>query len=254
MVDAFNAMAKQLDQYEISNLAKILFEKKRIETIVNQMDDAVFGLDANGKILFINGAAEMLFHLRADEIVGKYAPDIALYNDLLRTILQKNNTAPLKIIADNKEHFFSADTRLVEKEGEPLSEVFTLRDITSFKELDISNTNLLATISHELKTPISSIKMSAKLLNDERVGSLNGEQQELMQSINSDTERLLRLTGELLNVTQLETGNIQIRLALINNHYSASSSRRCTNAATEESSASGCSVSRKSNFNNGRCR
>ena len=212
MVNAFNAMAKQLDQYESSSLAKILFEKKRIETIINQMDDAVFGLDAAGKILFMNGAAEGLFHLNADDIVGKYAPDIALYNDLLRAVLQKNNTAPLKIISNGKEHFFSSESRLVEKEGEPLGEVFTLSDITSFKELDISKTNFLATISHELKTPISSIKMSAKLLNDARVGSLNPEQQELMQSINGDTERLLRITSELLNMTQLETGNIQMRL------------------------------------------
>ena len=127
-------------------------------------------------------------------------------------MLQKNNTAPLKIVSDKKEHFFSSESRFVEKDGEPLGEVFTLSDITSFKELDISKTNLLATISHELKTPISSIKMSAKLLNDARVGSLNPEQQELMQSINSDTERLLRITSELLNMTQLETGNIQMRL------------------------------------------
>lgn len=216
MVNAFNTMAQRLDEYERSSLSKILFEKKRIETIINQMDDAVFGLDAAGKMLFINGAAEGLFHLKADEIVGKYAPDIALHNDLLRSVLQKNSTSPLKIVTDSKEHFFTADSRIVEKDGDPLGEVFTLSDITSFKELDISKTNLLATISHELKTPISSIKMSAKLLNDTRVGALNTEQQELMQSINSDTERLLRLTGELLNVTQLETGNIQIRLAETN--------------------------------------
>jgi len=213
MVSAFNMMAQKLDQYESSSLSKLLFEKKRIETIINQMEDAVLGLDANGKILFINSAAEALFHLTSDAIVGKYAPDIALHNDLLRTVLQKDATAPLKIIADGKEHFFSSDARMVHKDGEFLGEVLTLSDITSFKELDISKTNLLATISHELKTPISSIKMSAKLLNDTRVGSLNAEQQELMQSINSDTERLLRLTGELLNMTQIETGNIQIKMA-----------------------------------------
>lgn len=212
MVSAFNAMAKKLDQFERSNLAKILFEKKRIETIINQMDDAVFGLDAEGKFLFINGAAEGIFNLKADDIVGKIAADVARQNDLLKAVLGKNNTTPLKIISEKREHFFSSEFREVRKDGDPLGEVFTLSDITFFKELDISKTNLLATISHELKTPISAIKLSAKLLNDTRVGSLNKEQQELMKSINGDTERLLRLSSELLNMTQLETGNIQIRM------------------------------------------
>ena len=73
-----------------------------------------------------------------------------------------------------------------------LAMVLTMRDITSFKELDISKTNLLATISHELpKTPISSIKMSTKLLNDNRIGTLNAEQKELLNNIDEDGDRLL---------------------------------------------------------------
>ncbi len=90
--------------------------------------------------------------------------------------------------------------------------MFILKNITLFKELDISKTNLLATISHELKTPISSIKMSTKLIGDERTGTLNTEQKELLENINDDAERLLKLTGELLNMTQIETGNIQLKL------------------------------------------
>jgi len=65
---------------------------------------------------------------------------------------------PLKIITGKKEHYFFVDNRTVFSENKNIGEVYTLRDITSFKELDISKTNLLATISHELKTPISSIK------------------------------------------------------------------------------------------------
>jgi len=67
-------------------------------------------------------------------------------------------------------------------------------------------------VSHELKTPISSIKMSARLLTDLRVGQLNGEQQELIRSITDDADRLLKITGELLNMSQVETGNIQLKL------------------------------------------
>ena len=213
MASAFNLMAKKLYEYEHSNLSKLMFEKKRVETIINQMEDAVTGVDASNKILFINHKAEELFNLKEAEITGKYAPDIALRNDLLRTVLQKDTRKqPLKIIIDKKECYFSVDYRMVYNDGVNIGEVLTLKDITSFKELDISKTNLLATISHELKTPISSIKMSAKLIDDTRIGDLNGEQKDLIKNINEDADRLLRITGELLNMTQLESGNIQLKL------------------------------------------
>lgn len=217
MADAFNLMAKQLYEYEHSNLSKLMFEKKRVETIINQMEDAVIGLDADNKVLFINHKAEELFNLKETVITGKYAPDVAIHNDLLRTVLQKDiKRQPLKIIVDKKESYFSIDYRTVFNDGINIGEVLSLRDITSFKELDISKTNLLATISHELKTPISAIKMSTRLINDNRVGGLNAEQKELINNIDEDAERLLRITGELLNMTQIETGNIQLKLQKVN--------------------------------------
>ncbi len=213
MAAAFNQMAKKLYEYEHSNLSQLMFEKKRVETIINQMEDAVVGLDAERRILFINHKAEELFNLKQTEITGKYVPDIVLYNDLLRTVIQNDTKKkPLKIVIAKKESYFSVDNRIVYNEGINIGEVFTLKDITSYKELDISKTNLLATISHELKTPISAIKMSLKLVADARVGTLNAEQKELMSNIDEDAERLLRITGELLNMTQLESGNIQLKL------------------------------------------
>jgi len=213
MAAAYNQMAEKLYEFENSSLSKLMFEKKRVETIINQMEDAVIGLDAENRVLFINHMAEGLFNLKAADIVAKYAPDIALHNDLLRTVLQKNeNNKGLKIIVDGKESYFTIDYRTVAVDKNNIGEVLTLKNITSFKELDISKTNLLATISHELKTPISSIKMSTRLINDGRIGPLNKEQKELVTNIDEDADRLLRITSELLNMTQIETGNIQLKL------------------------------------------
>jgi PAS domain S-box-containing protein len=235
MATAFNQMAKKLYEYEHSNISRLMFEKKRVETIINQMEDAVIGLDATNKVLFINHKAEELFNLRESEITGKYAPDVAVYNDLLRTILQKDpKRKPLKIIVAGKESYFSVDYRAVFNDGVNIGEVLTLRDITSFKELDISKTNLLATISHELKTPISSIKMSTKLINDERVGKLNAEQAELINNIDEDADRLLRITGELLNMTQIETGNIQLKLQKVPPNQIVNDSVRAVQVQAEQ--------------------
>jgi PAS domain S-box-containing protein len=212
LANTFNGMAEKLNEYEHSNLAKIKFEKSRIEAIINQMRDGIVGLDEKNNILFINAVSEKMLGLKEAEITGHYAPDIALKNDLMRTLLQEEQKKELKIYADNKESYFNKDVIKVSNNEQVIGKVIVLRNITPFHELNEAKTNFIATVSHELKTPISSIKLSSKLLTDDRVGDLNPEQKELIKSINDDVERLLKITGELLNMSQVETGNIQLKL------------------------------------------
>jgi signal transduction histidine kinase len=210
---AFNAMAEKLDLYEHSNLAKMQFEKSRIETIINQMRDGIIGLDAKKNILFLNVVAQKLMGLKESDTVGKYAPDIALKNDLMRKLLQTDgDKKDLKIYLDDKEGFFNKDILDVKNNQEVIGQVIVLRNITIFHELNEAKTNFIATVSHELKTPISSIKMSAQLLSDERTGPLAEDQKQLLNSIGDDADRLLKITSELINMAQVETGNIQFNL------------------------------------------
>jgi len=213
LAQAFNSMAEKLDEYEHSNLAKIKFEKSRIDTIINQMNDGIIGLDENRKLLFTNKVAEKLLGLREIEIVGKYAPDIAVNNDLMRSLLKDDSPEKeLKIFADQKESYFHLDVLNVTNGEKTIGKVIVLRNITPFHELNEAKTNFIATISHELKTPIASIKMSAQLLTDTRVGTINKEQDELVKSISDDANRLLKITSELLNISQVETGHIQLKI------------------------------------------
>ena len=219
MAQAFNQMAKKLDEYEHSNLARLIFEKRRTETIINQMNDAIVGLDENNNLLFINSVASELLGLDIRLIVGRYAPDVALKNDLLRTLLNdETSTKPLKIFANERESYFTRETFEVKNEDQRIGRVVILKNITPFYDLDQAKTNFIATVSHELKTPISSIKMSLKLLQDERVGALNEEQKNLLTHIRDDSQRLLTITGELLDLSQVETGNIQLNLIPVAPH------------------------------------
>lgn len=77
---------------------------------------------------------------------------------------------------------------------------------------DRDKTNLIATVSHEIKTPIASIKLSTKLLEDSRIGELNAEQKQLIQNIKEDTMRVLKITSEVLNMAQMESGKIQLNI------------------------------------------
>jgi len=221
LADSFNTMAEKLQEYESSSLSKQLMDKKRIETLLNNMHDAVIGLDENHFIYMINDEALKITNLRKEEIIGKTAHEVAVNNDLMRELLKNIDhpvKEPIKIVRDNKENYFEQDiipiniVKTGEKETRYIGKVILLRNITPFKELDFAKTNFIATISHELKTPISAIKMGVQLLGNQKFGALNDQQKELLKSINDDGQRLLNITGELLNLSQVETGNIRLTI------------------------------------------
>lgn len=225
LAKSFNIMAEKLEEYSNSRLEKILKEKKRVETLINNMHDPVIGLDENKVIIFINDEALKITGLSRNEILNKPVQDIAVTNDLIRTLIvdlinpsTKKDEAPLKIFSDDKQSYFEKEIIHIEinKTGENITEligyVILLKNITIFKELDSAKTNFIATISHELKTPISSIKMSTQLLEHNETGLLNDEQKQLIDGIKEDSTRLLQITGELLNMSQVETGNIQLNI------------------------------------------
>ncbi|MDB5156850.1 MAG: sensor histidine kinase [Mucilaginibacter sp.] len=221
---AFNDMASRLNDWENSNLSKIMSEKLRIETIIEQMHDAIIGINEKQEILFINTAAKNILNLSNQKSEGKSVAEIAKNNDLFKSILEEGKAGrPFKIVLEGKDSYFQLEASEIAVPNlspdqaaaiaiakKSAGKVYILRNITEFKELDEAKTNFIATISHELKTPISAIKMSAKLLADNRVGELNPEQEQLVQHISGDAERLLKITYELLDLSQVETGNIQL--------------------------------------------
>jgi NtrC-family two-component system sensor histidine kinase KinB len=226
---AFNTMAEKLEEYHNSKISELLMEKKRIDTLINNMQDPVIGLDEHNKILFANNVALQITGLKKEQVIGKTAQDIAIHNDLVRLLIKDlvplptdqesaYKAEPIKIYAGNKESYFDKETVKIsiiptgERDTQDIGYVIILKNITLFKELDTAKTNFIATVSHELKTPISAIKLSIQLLTKKDADALNEEQLQLLESIEDDANRLLKITGELLNMTQVETGNIQLNI------------------------------------------
>lgn len=221
LAEAFNQMAEKLDEYEHSNLAKILFEKKRIETIINRMSDPVIGLDESNKIIFANDPATEILNVKRVDIIDHYAPDIALNNDLFRSLVRQvdpKDSSLVKAVIQGKENYFTKETINVtllptgEKDKLEIGKVILLKNVTSYKELDLAKTNFIATISHELKTPIASLQMGVKLLQDSRVGALNDEQTNIANTLRDEVVRISKITNELLDLSQVETGNIKLNI------------------------------------------
>lgn len=224
----FNRMASRLNDYHNSSLSELMTSKRYLETVINAITDPIIGLDMSRRIVFINDAALGVLRLDREQVIQAEASELALRNDLLRRLLcgiddrqdqlsHKARRTPLKIYTDDKESYFQVNYMDIVLRGhdreapENNGLLVMLKNITEFHELDTAKTAFISTISHELKTPISAILMSQQLLEDKRIGSLNEEQTELSEGIKDNCERLLSITGELLNMTQVESGKLQLK-------------------------------------------
>ncbi len=229
LATAFNVMAGKLDEYNKSNISKILAEKKITETLLNKIQYPILGLDKNLKVIFVNSEFVKISGLYDKDILGTPFLEMAFENDLIKqlALMDPNRKISLNVgQSDTKIHlelpgkdiYYEKEIQEIsytpydEKEKHLLGYVIILKNITKFVDMDLAKNKFIATISHELKTPISAIKLSLQLLKNEKTGSLNSEQHALVKSSEEDTAALLRIISELLNITQIETGNIQLNI------------------------------------------
>jgi signal transduction histidine kinase len=184
-------------------------------------------------VLFANNQALQLLGLPAKDVIGINTSDIAVRNDLFRFLIDQKGSAPFKIVVDGRENYFIKEVMEVSQEGSS-NKVIVLKNITSFKELDVAKTNFIATVSHELKTPLASSDFSLKLIEDERIGKLSSEQKELIQNLKADNQRMLRILSELLNMSQVESGKIQLNIVKADVYQIIESSLAAVSASAKE--------------------
>jgi len=214
---SFNKMAEKLSEYEKSNVEKLIAEKKRAEAIVDNMRDAIIVLDENNDLILMNNVGSELLGLSGKEVIGKSASSIADSNNLFKNIFEEKdklqdvfsgeNKNYLRIINKDKEEFYLRDyTDVLDANGNRIGVIILLKNVTGFKELDEIKSGFVATVSHELKTPLAAINMSLRLLNDSRIGELNAEQKKLTEEMKNEIRRLLKMVNELLNLSKIESG------------------------------------------------
>lgn len=225
LAQAFNQMAAKLDEYEHSNLSKLLLEKKRIDTIINNMKDAIIGLDESKQIIFANTIACEIFQTSSPKLTGQYIPDLLRRNEIFSLVFKdicenedpaKKDFHPVKLAKDGRPVYYTREILdiALTKTGDELpvhvGRVIIMKNITHFLEQAEAKTNFIATISHELKTPISSLRLNLKLLDDHRIGELNEEQKDIVRALKEETHKMSTITAELLDLAQVETGNIPL--------------------------------------------
>lgn len=228
LAGAFNVMAERLKEYESKQIGEILTAKQRLEALVQNMQDGIILLDNNNKIVLANQVLAELSGLKIEELQNKNIADAAVKNDLLKKIMgtlnkgetTENDKNTISVVKDKKEYFYEPEmipilSNFGNAHEQNLGNMIILRNITLFTERDAAKTKLISTVSHEMKTPVSSINLTLKLLEDTRVGELNNEQKELIKAVREQTNRLSRVINEILNYSQIETGNIRLNFSVV---------------------------------------
>lgn len=209
LADEFNKMSERLERYEQLNLNKILYEKRKSELLIEGMNEPVLMVDENFKVLLSNKAFNEIFGEKAIK-----NPEIKKILRQERTKARgKNKIDPRtkrdEIInikdSEGSQKYFNVMTATLDiPESETQGTVFVFNDVTKYQELDRMKSEFIAKVSHELKTPLTSMGMALGLFEDGVVGSVNDKQHDLIVSMKEDYDRLNKLVYEILELTKLE--------------------------------------------------
>ena len=205
----FNKMAAQLNTYRQSTTEQIIRLHRTMEAALASFSDPVFIMDTEGRVELNNRAAQTLSaQLNLD---GALPPRLAEATaEVLHTnqdFLPDSFDEVLTLRVNGEEKSFLPRLHLMrETDARPVGVAVVLHDVTRFRLLDDAKTNLVATVSHELKTPLTSVRMVLHLLLEKSLGPLNQKQDELVETARKDSERLIRILDELLDIARLEAG------------------------------------------------
>lgn len=213
LADAFNKMAAKLRAYRRAVSDQILQAQQMTEITFSAFPDAIIALAPDAHINFMNPAAERL--LRKLELTGALPPVAQAEaekvlkgeSDYLPSSFEK--AVCLRI--DERETFLLPRViGMRDDAGGLFGAAVILQDVTRFRLMDQIKSNLVSTVSHELKTPLTSVRMALYLLLEEQIGAINPKQSELLIAARDDSERLLRMINDLLDLAKLESSRPEI--------------------------------------------
>jgi signal transduction histidine kinase len=210
LAHAFNAMTRQLRAYRRTDLDRLIRAQRTAQATIDSFPDPVLVLDPLGRVELTNPAARALLGVTASDTGPAWQPPDALRAPVAEALRAQrayqpdgfDQTVTYRLA---EERTYLPQVRPIRgPDGDTLGAAIVLTDVTRFRTLDQIKTDLIATVSHELKTPLTSVRLALHVLLEETVGPLTPKQTELLVDARDGAERLLAMIEQLLALARLQ--------------------------------------------------
>ena len=178
--------------------------RRQLEAILNSTPDPVLVTDPQNRLMLANPAAAKVVGVDIAKSSGQAVEELIQQKSLLNLLQAAPSERQSAEIVFNGGRTYLATASSVVAEGRPVGRVCILRDVTHFKELDSMKSEFVATVSHDLRSPLTLMRGYATML--EMVGELNDQQQGYVRKIVSGVENMSRLVNNLLDLGRIEIG------------------------------------------------
>ncbi len=214
--ETFNEMAASLRDFRRSGRAELFRTQNAARLVFDNLPDAVAVIDLNGKVDLSTEPARRIFGFSPDVRIQDLSLTwaVGLWRDVIisgRPEELKGQSSSIQHFIEGEEHFFQPRAIPILDAGRQLTGVILiLRDITQKQQQEDLKRGVLSTVSHQLKTPLTSIRMAVHLLLEEKVGALTEKQAELLIAAREDSDRLNHILEDLLDISRIESGRIRM--------------------------------------------
>jgi NtrC-family two-component system sensor histidine kinase KinB len=218
----FNAMAQRLVEYRSSSLGDLLQAQHAAQAAIDSLPDPVLVLQRDGALLNVNRAAETLFGLSVEG--DTLAAADALVSEIVARMKEHVLGGKGAFIPKGLEEAVAVPTRegtryilpranpVFGEEGLVSGVTVLLQDVTRLRRFDELKSDLVATVAHEFRTPLTSLRMAIYLCAEEAAGPLTGKQSDLLFAAREDCERLQGIVDDLLDLSRIQAGKIELHV------------------------------------------
>jgi NtrC-family two-component system sensor histidine kinase KinB len=220
ILERFESLERErLNRYE-SRLSELDHERSKTDAIIESVEDGLIVLDQNHAVVHMNEVACAILDLDANEVEGKRLEEVSARNIHVAKLLLAtqegsdsagNDSTEFKLFLRGRDHsYLSRNLPWMGPDGERLGTIVLLQDVTYVRDQERSRTNLIATLSHELKTPLTSLTIGAELLTEAIPPEVASRQREILDTIHQDVARLNAISTDLLDASRTSSARIGV--------------------------------------------
>jgi two-component system, NtrC family, sensor histidine kinase KinB len=224
--ESFNEMTAALRQVRKTDRINLMRTRRATEEVFKALPEAIAIIDLDGRIEFSTETADRHFGLKPGVII------YALGYDWLIQLVQKAQdedrraefdgiSGYIQQFIDNREYFFQPAAVPIPtgpKTAERTGTMLILKDVSLIHEQQELKQGVVSTVSHQLRTPLTSLRMSIHLLLEEKIGALNEKQTELLMAARDESERLVNILNDLLDLNRIESDKITLTMKPVSPH------------------------------------